>query len=163
MTSAQSAIDKPTVSASSKLGGWVMSILFHGLLTIGAIFMLLPFLWMLSSAVKSSTEIFVFPPQWIPDEILWQNFAEVWTRVPMGQAYVNSIKISVLVTFLTLIVSSLAGFAFAKIEFPAKKYLFGILLATMMIPSQVTLVPVYILMARIGWIDTHWPLISRLP
>ena len=77
----------------------------------------------------------------------------------MAQAYVNSLKIAGLVTIFTLLTSSLAAYAFAKIEFPGKRISFATLMATIMIPSQATLIPVYILMSRIGWIDTHWPLI----
>ncbi len=131
----------------------------HGVVTIGALFMMLPFFWMLSAAVKRREDIFVLPPIWIPEEILWQNFVDVWTQVPMAQAYVNSLKIAGLVTIFTLLTSSLAAYAFAKIEFPGKRISFATLMATIMIPSQATLIPVYILMSRIGWIDTHWPLI----
>ncbi len=131
----------------------------HGVVAIGALFMMLPFFWMLSAAVKRREDIFVLPPVWIPEEILWQNFVDVWTQVPMAQAYVNSLKIAGLVTIFTLLTSSLAAYAFAKIEFPGKRISFATLMATIMIPSQATLIPVYILMSRIGWIDTHWPLI----
>ena len=131
----------------------------HCVVAIGALFMMLPFFWMLSAAVKRREDIFVLPPVWIPEEILWQNFVDVWTQVPMAQAYVNSLKIAGLVTIFTLLTSSLAAYAFAKIEFPGKRISFATLMATIMIPSQATLIPVYILMSRIGWIDTHWPLI----
>ena len=134
-------------------------LLLHVTVAIGALFMMLPFFWMLSAAVKEREDIFVLPPVWIPDEILWENFVTVWTTVPMAQAYANSLKIAGLVTIFTLLTSSLAAYAFAKIEFPGKRISFVTLMATMMIPSQATLIPVYILMSRIGWIDTHWPLI----
>ncbi len=134
-------------------------LLLHLVVAAGALFMMLPFFWMLSAAVKEREDIFVLPPVWIPEDILWQNFLEVWTSVPMAQAYVNSLKIAGLVTVFTLLTSSLAAYAFAKIEFPGKKISFAALMATIMIPSQATLIPVYILMSRIGWIDTHWPLI----
>ena len=131
----------------------------HAVVAIGAIFMMLPFFWMLSAAVKRREDIFVLPPVWIPQDILWGNFVEVWTQVPMAQAYVNSLKIAGTVTVFTLLTSSLAAYAFAKIEFPGKRISFATLMATIMIPSQATLIPVYILMSRLGWIDTHWPLI----
>ncbi len=134
-------------------------LVLHAIVAIGALFMMLPFFWMLSAAVKEREDIFVLPPVWIPQEILLQNFVEVWARTPMAQAYVNSLKIAGLVTIATLLTSSLAAYAFAKIEFPGKRISFATLMATIMIPSQATLIPVYILMSRIGWIDTHWPLI----
>ena len=131
----------------------------HFVVAFGAIFMMLPFFWMLSAAVKRREDIFVLPPVWIPENILWQNFVDVWTQVPMAQAYVNSLKIAGVVTVATLLTSSLAAYAFAKIEFPGKRVSFATLMATIMIPSQATLIPVFILMSRVGWIDTHWPLI----
>ena len=134
-------------------------VLMHVVVAVGALFMMLPFFWMLSAAVKRREDIFVLPPVWIPQDILWGNFVEVWTRVPMAQAYVNSLKIAGTVTVFTLLTSSLAAYAFAKIEFPGKRISFATLMATIMIPSQATLIPVYILMSRLGWIDTHWPLI----
>lgn len=134
-------------------------VLMHVVVAVGALFMMLPFFWMVSAAVKRREDIFVLPPVWIPQEILWSNFVDVWTRVPMAQAYVNSLKIAGTVTVFTLLTSSLAAYAFAKIEFPGKRISFATLMATIMIPSQATLIPVYILMSRLGWIDTHWPLI----
>lgn len=134
-------------------------VLMHVIVAVGALFMMLPFFWMLSAAVKRREDIFVLPPVWIPQDILWGNFVEVWTRVPMAQAYVNSLKIAGTVTVFTLLTSSLAAYAFAKIEFPGKRISFATLMATIMIPSQATLIPVFILMSRLGWIDTHWPLI----
>ena len=131
----------------------------HIVVAAGALFMMLPFFWMLSAAVKRREDIFVLPPVWIPQDILWQNFADVWAKTPMAQAYMNSLKIAGLVTVATLVTSSLAAYAFAKIEFPGRRISFATLMATIMIPSQATLIPVYILMRHIGWIDTHWPLI----
>lgn len=146
-------------SLISKLNIKPSRLLLHVVVAGGAIFMMLPFFWMLSAAVKERKDIFVIPPIWIPDDILWQNFVDVWTQVPMAQAYANSLKIAGLVTVFTLLTSSLAAYAFAKIEFPGKKLSFATLMATMMIPNQATLIPVFILMSKIGWIDTHWPLI----
>lgn len=130
------------------------------LLLILGIIMAVPFFWMLATSLKARDQVFVFPPSFIPDPVKWSNYREVWTRdIPMVQAYLNSIKITVLVTLGTLFNCSIAGYAFAKIKFPGSGLLFGVLLATMMIPGQVTLVPMYILMARIGWVDSHLPLI----
>jgi multiple sugar transport system permease protein len=130
------------------------------ILAVVGVAMATPFVWMVTTSLKSRSQVFLYPPQIIPRPVLWSNFVEVWTReAPMVSAYLNSVKITSLVTIGTLISCSLAAYAFAKIRFPGSEFLFGALLVTMMIPSQVTLVPVYILMARIGWVDTHWPLI----
>jgi multiple sugar transport system permease protein len=113
---------------------------------------------MISTSLKSPGEVFLYPPQWIPDPIRWSNYAESWTLKPMGLAYLNSIKISTLTTIGTLFTSSLAAFAFARLRFRGQNILFLILLATLMIPVQVTLIPLFILFKWINWIDTHWPL-----
>ena len=131
----------------------------HVLLSIGAFFMILPFLWMLSTSLKAPGDVFKFPPEWIPDPIVWSNYAKSWTLKPMDLAYLNSIKISTLTTVGTLFTSSLAAFAFAKLRFRGQHILFMVLIATLMIPVQVTLIPLFILFKWINWIDTHWPLI----
>lgn len=137
----------------------LLPIVLHVLLSIGAFFMVLPFLWMISTSLKAPGDVFKFPPEWIPDPILWSNYAKSWSLKPMGLAYLNSIKISTLTTLGTLFTSSLAAFAFAKLKFRGQHMLFLILLATLMIPVQVTLIPLFILFKWINWIDTHWPLI----
>lgn len=131
----------------------------HVLLSSGAFFMILPFLWMLSTSLKAPGDVFKFPPEWIPDPIVWSNYAKSWTLKPMDLAYFNSIKISTLTTVGTLFTSSLAAFAFAKLRFRGQHILFMVLIATLMIPVQVTLIPLFILFKWINWIDTHWPLI----
>lgn len=135
------------------------NLMLHVILTAGALFMLMPFLWMVSTSLKAQGDIFIFPPQWIPDPPRWNNYVLSWTLKPMGLAFMNSLKISVLATVGTVFTSSLAAFAFAKLEFRGSKFLFALLLATLMIPVQVTLIPLFILFKWINWIDTHWPLI----
>lgn len=134
-------------------------LLLHAVLLITGFLTILPFLWMLSTSLKSEGTVFIYPPKWIPDPIVWENYLEAWTFLPMGQAYVNSLKIGLIVTAGSLFTSTLAGYTFAKLQFPGRNVLFVLLLATMMIPGQVTLVPSYILYSYIGWIDTHLPLI----
>ncbi len=131
----------------------------HLILSAGAVFMLLPFVWMVSTSLKAQGDIFLFPPKWIPDPIMWSNYAQSWSLKPMGLAFFNSIKISLINTVGTLFTSSLAAFAFAKLQFRGRNVLFIVLLATLMIPVQVTLIPLFILFKWINWIDTHWPLI----
>ncbi len=134
-------------------------VVLHLLLIAGAVFMLLPFAWMISTSLKASGDVFLFPPKWIPDPIMWSNYAKSWSLKPMGLAFLNSIKISVIDTIGTVFTSSLAAFAFAKLQFRGRSFLFIVLLATLMIPVEVTLIPLFILFKRINWIDTHWPLI----
>jgi len=152
-------------SAARRSGAWAKRtsaagrLLLHAVLVVTGFLTILPFLWMLSTSLKSEGTVFIYPPKWIPDPIVWENYLEAWTFLPMGQAYINSLKISLIVTAASLFTSTLAGYTFAKLKFPGRNVLFVLLLATMMIPGQVTLVPTYILYAYIGWIDTHLPLI----
>jgi len=126
---------------------------------VASLSMVLPFLWMVSTSLKSSKMVFTFPPQWIPDPIDWANYAEIWSVVPLGRGLLNSTIVTVLVVVIGTFSSTMAAFAFAKLDFPHKPLVFNILLASMMIPVVVILVPQFAIYARIGWIDTLLPLI----
>lgn len=128
-------------------------------LTLGAVAMLLPFLWMLSTSLKHPSEIFVFPPQWFPKQIHWENYLSAWTVLPFNLFYRNSIIVSVVGTAFEVLTSSLAAFAFTRLRFPARDKLFLLYLATLMIPSQVTLIPSFIIVRYLGWYNTFAALI----
>lgn len=136
----------------------VSGVVFVLMLT-GALTMVVPFLWMLSTALKDSRAVFEFPPRWIPSPIDWHNFVEVWQVIPLGRGLVNSAIVTVSVVVLGTFSSTMAAFAFAKLEFPHKDKLFLVLLMTMMIPFVVVIIPQFLLYTRIGWIDTLLPLI----
>jgi multiple sugar transport system permease protein len=123
-----------------------------GTLTIA---MAVPFVWMISSSFKAQGYIFIYPPQWIPNPIRWQNYIEVMQKMPFVQFFFNSGKIAFLATFGQLLTCSLTAYVFARSEFPGRDLLFKILLATMMVPSQVTMIPVFIIVYRLGLMDTH--------
>lgn len=133
--------------------------LIHLLLLAIAFTTFLPFYWMVSTSLKFDESIFKLPPDIVPTPLNLSNYPAVFSTMPMARALYNSSKIAVLVTFGTLFTSSLAAYAFAKIRFRKKQVFFVTFLSTLMIPGQVTLIPLYILFSRIGWIDTHWPLI----
>ncbi len=129
------------------------------ILSLGAITMLVPFLWMLSTSLKEAGAVFTFPPQWIPSPIVWRNYIDAWRAVPFGRFYLNSIFIALCQTVGVLLTSSLAAFAFARLKFPGRDKLFFLYLATMMLPGAVTMIPTFILMRLFGWIDTYKALI----
>ncbi|CAN5537797.1 carbohydrate ABC transporter permease [soil metagenome] len=129
------------------------------LMLVGGLTMVLPFLWMLSTSLKQSQYVYTFPPQWIPDPIDWANYVEIWQIVPLAQGLLNSTIVAVIVVVVGTFSSTMAAFAFAKLDFPHKDKLFVALLATMMVPLVVLLIPQFLLYARIGWIDTLLPLI----
>ncbi|OMF44128.1 carbohydrate ABC transporter permease [Paenibacillus peoriae] len=131
----------------------------HVLLAVGSLVMFFPFLWTVLSSLKDISQIFVVPPQWIPDPFVWSNYLASLEAMPFVQAYMNSFYITVIIVTATLISASMAAYAFAKIRFPGSNILFILFLATMMVPKQVTMIPLYLVMDRIGWLDTHWSLI----
>ena len=118
-----------------------------------------PFIWMISSSLKDSELIFSFPPQMIPNPVTWQNYPEAWKATAMGRAMINSLFIAVVATGGGCLVSSLVAYGFAKIDFKFKTALFMVVLSTMMIPYQVTLIPLFIIFKHLGWINTYNPLI----
>jgi len=136
----------------SLLGAYLLLCLV-GMLT------LLPFLWMVLGAFKTQEQLLAYPPRWIPDPWKYDNFAKVAQDIPLGNMFFNSVKITVLASLGALVSCSLAGYAFARLHFVGRDKLFIVLLATMMIPGQVTMIPIFIIMQRLGWIDTHYPLI----
>lgn len=129
------------------------------LMLIGALSMVLPFIWMVSTSLKESKLVFDYPPQWIPDPIDWANYVEVWDIAPLATGLLNSAVVTVSVVVVGTFSSTMAAFAFAKLDFPHKQKLFVGLLATMMVPVVVTIIPQFLVFAEIGWIDTLLPLI----
>jgi multiple sugar transport system permease protein len=137
----------------------IKRIVSYILLTLIGLLMIGPFVWMISTSLKEPGDIFNYPPQIIPDPITLQNYKTIFDKIPFLTFTFNSIKISVLCTLGQLISCSLAGYAFARMKFKGKTVIYYIVLATMMIPSQVTMVPIFIIMKYLGWIDSHLALI----
>lgn len=129
------------------------------LLSCIAIAMLFPFLWMVSTSFKNNSSVFEYPPKLLPDPIVYTNYIDVFLKQPMLQGFLNSLLIAVLNTAGVLVTASMAAYSFARLRFRCKELLFVILLATMMIPSQVTLIPMFIWFKNMGWYDTYAPLI----
>ncbi|MCU1411069.1 MAG: Sugar transporter permease [Rhodoglobus sp.] len=128
------------------------------LMLAGGVTMVLPFLWMLSTSLKQSNLVFG-PPEWIPDPVDWANYAEIWDAAPLATGLVNSTIVTVLVVVVGTFSSTMAAFAFAKLDFPHKRIIFVALLATIMIPLVVLILPQFLVYAQIGWLDTLLPLI----
>lgn len=131
----------------------------HLLLLTGSVVMLVPFAWMLSTSLKQPGDVFLYPPQWIPQPVQWENYRETVTVMPFGRFYLNSIIQALSVTALQLLTASLAAFAFARLRFRGRDVLFLLYLATMMIPFPVTMIPNFIIMRYLNWIDTFRALI----
>ncbi|WP_405113543.1 carbohydrate ABC transporter permease [Paenibacillus sp. FSL K6-1217] len=131
----------------------------YAALTVVSLIMLVPFLWMLSTSFKQPQDIFTNPPQLIPPVFRFQNYVDVFTLIPFHRFYFNSVYISFVVVAGTVFFASLAGYAFAKIPFTGRNAVFLVLLSAMMIPHEVTAIPMFLFMRDLGWIDTHLPLI----
>lgn len=121
----------------------------------------MPLVWMLSAASKTEKEVWTFPIQWIPtDWNLIANFKAVWMGdVAFGLFYMNSLKIALISTLATIVISAMAGYALAKLDFKGRALIFTLMLAFMMIPEQATLVPRYIMIKELGLYDSHAALI----
>lgn len=143
----------------SAIGKHANTILLYFLLAAFALPFVFPLWWMVISAFKPLDEIFASPPSLWPQHWRLQNFADVFTFQPFAQQYWNSVYIAALVTVGTLVVSSLAGYAFARIRFPGSSLILVVLLSALMMPVEVTIIPNFTLMQWLQLTDTHWPLI----
>ncbi len=143
------------VSASKRI--W--RVIGYTVLVIGSIVSLIPFIWMLSSSLKDPRFIFSDPIQWIPNPWLWSNYTKAFERLPFALYTWNTVQITGLSLIGQLISSSLVAFGFARMRFPGRDVLFVVLLSTMMLPAQVTMIPVFKIFAMLGWYDTFLPLI----
>lgn len=135
--------------------------LFYGLLIAGCTATLLPFIWMILASFKSHAEIIRIPPTYWPENPTLDNYQTIFNdpKLPLWQFYMNSIFVSASVVTMTLFTSSLAGFIFAKYQFGGKNIVFGFILATLMIPFQVTMIPGYLILVKLRLIDSLWGLV----
>ena len=129
----------------------------------GMCVLLIPFVfptwWMVTSSIKPASDIFAFPPQLLPARYDWTTYAQVFKLQPFGRQYWNSAYIAAIVTIGTMAVSSMAGYAFARVRFPGADALFMVVLLGLLIPAEVTIVPLFQLFRRLALVNTHWPLI----
>ncbi len=137
----------------------ISTILIYLVLILVTITMLFPFVWMLSSSLKLDKDIFTFPIQWIPKEPQWDNYKNIWTRIPLAIFIKNTAKITLIVTFLQLLTSSFAAYAFSKLHFKGKDILFMAYIATIAVPWQAYMVPQFIMMRSFGLNNTHLAII----
>lgn len=129
------------------------------LVIIFAMLILMPFAYMLSTSLKTRGEVFTTPVQWIPSTLKWNNFSDALNEYPIARYFLNSMFVSTSVTLLNLVTCSLAGYGFAKFTYPGRNIVFGIVLATMMIPLSSMIIPLFLVVKSLGWIDTYYGLI----
>ncbi|WP_084543124.1 carbohydrate ABC transporter permease [Exiguobacterium profundum] len=128
-------------------------------LSIGAVVMIAPLLWMVSTSLKSKEDVFALPPVWIPTDISFSKYTEIWSMGPLLSGISNSLIVALSVTIVGTFTSSLAAFAFAKLNFRGKNKIFLLLFASVMIPYPVLMIPQFMMFSSIGWVDTLLPLI----
>lgn len=133
--------------------------LTYVILLLLGILVTLPFFWMLSTSLKQADDVFLFPPKWIPDPVVWSNYPRALSKVPFPIFFQNTLIVTVLAIVGTLLSASLAAYSFARIRWPGRDAVFFIVLTTLMLPYQVTLIPQFIIFRELGWIDTLLPLI----
>ncbi len=159
---------QPQTTATTTRAGWLASqkrrdtlqkLVAYLVLTLGGLVMMVPFYWLLSSALKAPSKIYILPPQWIPDPVRWDNFYRAVTAIPYGQYTLNTLTITVGAMLGTVITSAMAGFAFARLDWPGRNVWFVLILSTMMLPGVVMMIPTYILYRNLHWLDTFLPLI----
>ncbi|CAN7389640.1 MULTISPECIES: carbohydrate ABC transporter permease [Neorhizobium] len=134
-------------------------VFLYGLLCVLLIPFVFPTWWMVTSSVKPISDIFAFPPQLLPESYDWTTYSKVFELQPFVKQYWNSAYIAALVTIGTMVVSSMAGYAFARIKFPFANAIFMVVLLGLLIPSEVTIVPLFQMFLKAGMVNTHWPLI----
>ncbi|MGI6379840.1 MAG: carbohydrate ABC transporter permease [Anaerolineae bacterium] len=137
----------------------VRRVLAHLVLLIGALFFMMPLIFLISTSLKASRQIAKFPPELIPNPWIWRNYPDVFFYVPMQKYFINTLRVVVPAVFGATLPSALAAYAFARVRAPGRDLMFGVLLATMMLPGIVTLIPLYIIFSKIGWVGTFRPLI----
>lgn len=137
----------------------VRKVLLYVLLIIIGIIMVVPFLWMISTSLKEQYDTVKIPPVWIPNPPRWQNYVDLFTQQPMLQFMLNTIKIVFFVVLGQLFFSSLAAYSFARIKFKGRTVMFFFYIATLMVPGQVTMIPTYLMFAKVGLVDNHIVLI----
>lgn len=150
---------RPAVSLSRTARARLAALGVYLLLLAGSVVMLIPLVWLVRSSVMGLSQIFIFPPEWIPDPWRWDNYPKALTTIPFARYFGNTLLILAPTVIGTLITASLAAFGFSRLQWPGRDWVFGVLLSALMLPYAVTLIPTFLLWARIGLINTYWPLV----
>jgi len=142
-----------------KVPGFVLRLALHLVLIGVGVLSLIPFVWMVSTSLKGAMEVLSITPSFIPQEWRWENYKEAFEQVPFGRFYLNTLFVTFVRVAGQIIFAAMGGYAFARLHFPGRNFLFMAVLAVMMVPGQVTLVPNYILLKELHWLDSYQGLI----
>jgi ABC-type glycerol-3-phosphate transport system permease component len=130
----------------------------HLILIAGSLIFLLPFIWAVSTSLKQNSEVFMFPPEFIPDAPQWRNYPDALTSIPFGRYTLNTLLLASLRIVGNILSCTLVAFSFARLKWKGRDAVFFLVLATMMVPEEVTLIPQYIIYSKLGWVNTYLPL-----
>ena len=131
----------------------------YALLLAGGAAMLVPLAWLVRSSFMDLRQIFIFPPEWLPDPWRWDNYPTALTTIPFVRYFFNTLSILVPTVIGTVVTAALAAFGFARLRWPGRDLVFAVLLTTLMLPYAVTLIPTFLLWAELGLVNTYWPLV----
>lgn len=142
------------ILSGRRFQGIAVKVLIYLGLIIGGATMLVPFVYMVSTGLKSGPQVFLFPPVWIPSPVQWSNFSDAWSVIGV-RTFTNTVIFAACIVFGQGLVTTMGGYGFARLKFPAREQLFLAYLGTMMIPSQVTMIPAYIVVVKLGWQNSY--------
>lgn len=143
-----------TTKVRSRRVALALDVLNHGALALVALLFLFPFFWMVSNAVRSNAEVLAIPVRILPNEFQWDNFLKTWSELPFGRFFLNSMIVAGSVTIITVVVSSLAGYAFARLKFPGRDALLLGYVGTLMVPSIMLIIPLFLIVNSLGMVNT---------
>lgn len=138
---------------------WLLFGLLYAVMILIALILFFPGFWMIASSLKTKADLLILPPRWLPSIINWNNYISPWEQLPLARFFLNSTIVTSLAVFGTVFSSAFVAFGFARFSVRGRDFLFIFVLATMMIPDAVTLIPRFILFSRLKWIDTYLPLV----
>jgi multiple sugar transport system permease protein len=146
---------------AKRLRGLARGLFMHVLLLSTSALLLLPLFWMMSTGLKTAGQEWTFPPKFLPDPVHWQNYLEAmaYLPVPFYRSVINTLIVTIGATLGTMMSCTLAAFSFARLRYRGRDFMFGLVLATMMLPGVVTLIPTFLIFKVLGWLDTFLPLI----
>jgi multiple sugar transport system permease protein len=153
------SLDPPSVPPVGPERHPVRTAVMYVLITVIALAVLVPFVWMVSSSLKNNNEVFTVPTQWIPREFQWHNYVDIWSRIPMTTYLRNSLFLSLVITFLQVLTGSFAAYGFSKVRWRGRDALFVAYIATIAVPWQAYMVPQYVMLQKAGLVNTFWSLI----
>ncbi len=133
--------------------------LVHGPLLVAAGLIVVPFLWLVSLSLQEPQAVFRYPPRFIPERFIWSSYPDAWRALPFGRMYVNSIVTSALIILGQVVTSCLAAYGLTQLRFRGRNLAFLVIISTMMVPVQATFIPAYVIVSRLGWVDTYWALV----